>query len=114
MNSTMRRSPRRFAAIPAAVGGARSRRVRLKLFELVVCPILEPVGSYGDNEFPVDVGRLELGAASRKGPTRATLTPITTVGLPTGMGISDIVWRIMAARRRHAIGSKLPVPSPSH
>ena len=40
--------------------------MRLKLFELVdvggeaVGPILEHVGSCGDNEFPVDVRRLEL------------------------------------------------------
>jgi hypothetical protein len=40
--------------------------VRLKLFELVdvgaeaVGTILEPIGSCGDNEFPLDVRRLKL------------------------------------------------------
>ena len=65
MNATMKRSPS-LRGRPAAVGGARSRRVRLKLFELVdvggeaAGTILEFIRSCDDNEFLVDVHRHEL------------------------------------------------------
>ena len=62
MNSTMRRSPRRFAAILlllAALGvaacGSNSSSSSTSRRR-----ILEHVGSCGDNEFPLDVRRLEL------------------------------------------------------